>query len=90
MRVHIKSPIDGIQELIETIESWNLPIGTELSLTSKLEEAIHLLNMGNENGAIHKLTDFINQVEALRSKGKLADWQADHLVTEAQTIISII
>ncbi len=90
MRVHIKSPIDGIQELIETIESWNLPIGTELSLTSKLEEAVHLLNMENEVGAIHKLMDLIDQVEALRSKGKLEDWQADHLVTEVQTIISII
>jgi len=67
-----------------------LPIGTENSLTSKLEEAILLLSNGNENGAIHKLMDFICQVEALRSKGKLEDWQADHLTTKAQTIIYII
>lgn len=29
-----------IQELIETIETWNLPKGTENSLTSKLDKAI--------------------------------------------------
>jgi len=56
---------DLAQRLIETIETWNLPKGTENSLTSKLQDALHLLDIGNENGATHKLMDFINQVEAL-------------------------
>jgi hypothetical protein len=86
----IEDPAEAMQELIETIESWNLPIGTEISLTLKLQDAIHLFNQGNEVGAIHKLMDFIDEVEALRSKGKLEDWQADHLVTEAQKIIDMI
>jgi hypothetical protein len=88
--IRIKSPIEGLQELIVTIKSWNLPKGTENSLTAKLEVAIHLLNKGNENGAIRALMDFISKVEVLRNKGQLEDWQADHLITEAQKIIGII
>jgi len=77
-----------LEELIETIKSWNLPEGTENSLTSKLEETIHLLNQTNENGAIHKLVDLINEAEALRDK--IEDWHADYLISEAQRIIDLI
>jgi len=83
------TPAEETQELIEKLEAWNLPKGTENSLTSKLERALHLLAIGNENGAIHKLMDFISQVEALRGK-KLNDEQADYLVSEAQRIIDLI
>jgi len=83
------SPEDLTQRLIETIETWNLPKGTENSLTSKLEDTLHLLAIGNENGAIHKLMDFISQVEALRDK-KLSSDQADYLISEAQRIIDLI
>ena len=88
--IKIKSPIEGIQELIETIKSWNLPKGTEESLTSKLEEAILLINKGNENGAIHKLMDLVDQVEALRDNKKLTNEQANYLTAEAQRIIGLI
>lgn len=84
--VRCKQPLE---ELIETIETWNLHKGTEKSLKSKLYDVIHLLNKGNENGAIHKLTDFMNQVEAMRGK-KLANEQADYLISEAQEIIDAI
>jgi len=87
--VTIVGPKYFTQKLIETIETWNLPVGTENSLTSKLGEAIHLLDRGNENGAIHKLMDFINQVEALRDK-QLRNEQADYLIAEAQRIIDLI
>jgi len=80
---------DRIQRLIETIKSWNLNKGTERSLVSKLEDVLHLLEIGNGNGAIHKLTDFINEVEALRGD-KLTNEQADYLVFEAQIIIELI
>ena len=88
--VTIATPEYLTQKLIETIKTWNLPQGTENSLTSKLQEAILLLNNGNENGAIHKLMDLINEVEALRDKGKMEDWQTDYLITETQTIIDLI
>ena len=79
-----------IKSLIRTVVFWNLHKGTENGLTSKLDDAVHLLDKGNENGAIHKLMDFINQVEALRGKGKLENWQADYLISEAQKIINLI
>jgi len=75
--------------LVRTVLSWNLPKGTENSLTSKLKGALHLLDIGNENGAIHKLMELINQAEALRDK-KLINEQADYLISEAQKIIDLI
>ena len=83
------APAEATQVLIETIKTWNLPKGTEKSLVSKLEDAIHQLEMGNENGAIHKLMDFMDQVEGFRGK-KLTDAQADYLLSEAQRIIDLI
>jgi len=83
------TPPEALEELIETIETWNLPKGTEKSLTSKLEDALHLLDIGNEDGAIHKLMDLISLVEASRGK-KLTNKQADFLVFKAQRIIDLI
>ena len=83
------STLTMIKTLISTIKFWNLHKGTENSLTSKLEGAMYLLDIGNKNGAIRKLMGFINQVEALRGK-KLTDEQVDCLISEAQGIISLI
>jgi len=83
------TPEKLLRRLMETIESWNLRKGTENSLTLKLEDVLHLVDIGNENGAIHKLMDFINQVEALRGM-KLTIEQADYLTAEAQRIIDLI
>lgn len=85
----IVSPEGAIQSLITTIESWNLPQGAENSLILKLEAANDLLNKDKVNGAIHKLLDFINYVEALRER-KLTDEQADYLVAMAQAIINLL
>lgn len=79
----------NICELIEIIESWNLPKGTEKSLIAKLKVAEHMLDMEREDGAIRKLTAFINRVETLRNK-TLTNEQADYLKTEAQRIIDVI
>ena len=83
------SPVEATQELIETIETWNLHKGTENSLKAKLKAAIHMLDMGKEDGAIRKLTAFINRVEMLREK-TLTNEQADYLIAEAQTIVNLI
>lgn len=82
-------PVKATEYLVATIESWNLPKGTENSLTSKLEAALDLLNRDNVDGAVHKLGDFINRVEAMRGK-KLTNEQADCLVARAQAIIDFI
>ena len=78
-----------ILELIEVIETWNLSKGIESGLTSKLDGAIYLLEKDNEDGAIHKLMDFIEQVEAQREK-KLTDEQADYLISETQRITDLV
>jgi hypothetical protein len=76
-------------ELIETIESWNLPKGTEKSLTAKMKAAIRIFEMGKEDGAIRKLAAFINRVEILRDK-KLTNEQADYLTMEVQKFLDLI
>ena len=83
------TPSDALAELIDTIETWSLPKGTENSLTSKLEGALHLLTIGNENGAVHKLIGLIKQAEALQGK-KLLEDKADYLIAEAQKIRDLI
>jgi len=86
---HGQIPVEATQELIETIETWNLPKGLEKCLTSKLDNAIHQLNKGNENVAINKLIVLINQIEALRDK-KLTSDQANYLIAEIQGIKDLI
>jgi len=54
-----------------------------------LKVAEHMFEMEKEDGAIRKLTAFINRVEALRNK-TLTNEQADYLKTEAQRIIDLI
>jgi len=83
------NPVKATQELVETIETWNLPKGTGNSLKAKLKVAIHMLDLGEEDGAIRKLTAFINRIEMLREK-TLTNQQADKLVLEAQRIIALI
>jgi hypothetical protein len=84
-----EDPKVSTQGLIETIRTWNLPKGTENSLTSKLQNAIQSLENGQQNAAINKLNAFINEVKAQRNK-KLTNAQADALIAEAQRIISTI
>jgi len=83
------SPPTMIETLVRTISFWNLNKGTGNSLTSKLKGGLHLLEMGNEDGAIHKLMIFINKVEALKGK-KLVNDKADQLIAEAKRIIVLI
>lgn len=86
---HNLTPIEVTQQLIEVIDTWNLPKGTENGFTSKLEATLHLLALGNENGATRRLVAFMNQVEALRGK-KLTSGQADYLTSEARRIMNLI
>jgi len=83
------NPVEATQELIETVETWNLHKGTENSLKAKLKVAIHMLDVGKEDGAIRKLMAFINRVERLREK-TLTNGHADYLTTEAQRIRNLI
>jgi hypothetical protein len=84
-----QSPKEELQDLIETIGTWNLQTGTEKRLRSKLEGAVRLLDVGNEKAAVRKLLVFMKQVEILRRKA-LTDEQANYLVSEAERIVDLI
>ncbi len=71
----------------ELVDSEVLKPGTGNSLIKKLEEAIHLMDKGNLQGASHKLNDFIDQVEALISSGRLPMEIGQELIALAQKII---
>lgn len=83
-----EDPMENIQELMETIDSWSLPMGVKHSLISKLEVTLHLLDAHRENRGVHILEIFMNKVQFLRGK-RLTDEQADYLISEAQSIIAL-
>lgn len=82
-------PTEALQGLIATIDSWNLHRGTENVLKAALRVASSMLEMGQEDAAIRRLTVFISQVERLREK-TLTNEQADYLTSEVQRIIDLI
>ena len=79
----------SVYELIDAIENWHLQRGTERSLVAKLKAAGHMLDIGQGDGAIQKLTVFTDRVQKLRDK-TLTNEQADYLLSEAQRIIELI
>lgn len=83
------NPMENIEELIGAIGSWNLPTGTKHSLISKLEGAMHLLDLNNTNRAIHKLEIFMKRVESLGGK-RLTDEQTDYLTSKTKETMDLI
>ena len=82
------SPPTMIKTLIRAVKFWTNK-GTENSLETKLNRALHLLDAGQEKRAIRRVKTFMNQVEGLRGK-KLTNDQADYLLPVAQRIIDLI
>ncbi len=85
----VPTPLEALDELTQTIESWDLDTGIEHSLTSKLQTAYRLLDTEKQKPSLQQLATFTNKVEALRRK-KLTDEQADQLTSETQKIIDLI
>ncbi len=83
------TPLETLEELIQTAGFFNLERGIETSLTSILRATHRSLNQGNQNASIRQLMAFINEVEALKLK-KLTNEQADYLTTEAKRITTLI
>jgi hypothetical protein len=78
-----------IEALIKDIQDWGLPKGTTKGLTSKLFDAINLLEKGNDNGALHNLMDFVSTVHALEGK-QLTPTQADYALASAESIMDLL
>jgi len=81
---------EGIEQIILTIDSMDLPKGIANSLKGPLHQATKLLsddNPNNDNTACNKLTTFIEeQVNYYLSNGQLTQEQADILTQQAQSI----
>jgi hypothetical protein len=84
-----EDPADQISDLNGFVASLALQDGIATSLTSKLAEALGLLNLGDTSGACSMLQDFINQVRAQRGK-KIPIAQANTLIADATEIRATI
>ena len=74
-----------IEDLIELVESFNLPHGTENSLLTKLEDAIAAIEASDIVTACDLLSAFINECQAQSGK-KLTTAQASQLTSSATRI----
>jgi hypothetical protein len=83
------TPFEALDELVQTVGSYNLDKGIERSLTSKLLAAYQSLDKENQNSAVGQLKAFVNHVEALQDK-KLTFQQANQLISEATRIMDLI
>jgi YVTN family beta-propeller protein len=78
-------PTQGIQNLINTIDSFNLPKGVTTSLEA-LNAALAQLNRSHDTPACNQLNAFLNQVNAKQNNGQLTPQQAAELTQQATAI----
>jgi predicted outer membrane repeat protein len=86
------TPVEMIEELIETIGELGLAKGIENGLVAKLEAAMKALgddNEHNDKAAVNLLEAFIHAVKAHRGK-KILESDADMLISDAMRIMAII
>ena|SRR5215471_2480813 len=68
-------PTQGIQQLINTIDSFHLPKGVTTSLEVPLNAALAQLNHNHDTPACNLLNVFLNQVNAKQTNGQLTPQQ---------------
>ena len=77
--------VNQINDLIETVESFDLPAGTENSLVTKLQDALAAISLPDTATACDSLTAFINAAQAQSAKKLTAD-QVSQLINSANQI----
>lgn len=88
--ITVQTPAQGIQSLIDLVETFNLQQGIENSLDAKLDaatDALNDVNQNNDTAAVNSLQAFVNAVEAQRGNS-LTNAQADELIAKSQAIIN--
>jgi YVTN family beta-propeller protein len=83
------TPAQGIQQLIQLIQSMGLNHGTQTSLTAPLNAALSQLTKNNPNSVgttCNQLNAFVNHVNADGQNGQLSSSQAAQLIQSAQAI----
>ena len=87
----VLSPAQHIEELIDDIAGLpGLNRGQKRALTAKLDNALRMLERGNERPAVRILRAFVNNVEALIRSGRLALEDGQPLIDEANAVIDQI
>jgi hypothetical protein len=89
MTIVTSTPAVATEMVIEDIIDMGLEDGTELSLRSKLSNAIDLMDRDKEKTAANVLNAFMNHVEAQRNK-KLSEEQADVLIGTTEKILKLL
>jgi hypothetical protein len=86
---NILTPAQGIQQLIQLIQSMGLNHGTQASLIAPLNAAFSQLTNNNPNSvgtACNQLNAFVNHVNADGQNGQLSSKQAAQLIQSAHNI----
>lgn len=89
----ILTPAQGIQQLIQLIQSIGLNHGTQTSLTAPLNAALSQLTNNNPNSvgtACNQLNGFINHVDAGPQNGRLSSSQASQLIQSTRAITTAL
>jgi len=83
-----------IDSMIDTLDAYVssgiLDAGIGNSLTKKLDSAIDHLDRDNYLAASHKLSDFINQVNALIRSGRILGEEGQEIIDLAQSVIDFL
>lgn len=87
--VHVSGASEQLDSLLTTVATMSLPSGIKSALTSKLQDAIADIAMGNTAGACAELKSFISQVTAQKGK-KISNTQANTLITAANQIRAVL
>jgi PKD repeat protein len=82
-------PTQLTSNLINIIENNDITPESKNSLTSKLNNAIEILEKDQKNAAINKLNATINEIKAKQGK-QLTNEQAEQLIMNINTIIYVI
>jgi hypothetical protein len=79
------SIVEQLNDLVALVQSFNLSVGTEASLISKLQDALAAVNASDTASACDSLTAFINASQAQLGK-KLTANQVKQLVDSATQV----
>lgn len=89
----VLTPIQGIQSLVNYVNSQNLPTGVKNGILGPLHQVVTLLTDNNPNNDVagcNKLDAFISQVNYYLTQGQISQSLAAQLIQQAQAIKAAI
>jgi beta propeller repeat protein len=85
-----KDPVEELKDLRACINALNLHPSAANVFDTRLKSAICYLEKGDEDKALKSLESLIECVYSMQEKGRVEDKEAEHIIGEAQRIISLI